>query len=222
MKRLIVIVPTLLAGFGTSNAEIVFSNFSATPPGYVADSFSISYIVPTMAPPQDIQWAMGFSVPAGPDFVFTGFVVPMTFSGSTASVDFTLASDSSGAPGSSLETIEITLSNGTATYTGDSVLNPTLDAGSSYWLEAAVSHADPGTYAYWNLPVSSLSGVGVGPTADRDPPFLPNWFALSQTQAAFEIDGTAVPEPHYSWAVVIGCLLVGVTKLRKSRSHGVQ
>ena len=65
--------------------------------------------------------------PRWTDFAFTGFMVLMTFSGSTTNIDFTLASDSGGVPGTSLETIEITISNGTAIYTGNSVLQPTWD-----------------------------------------------------------------------------------------------
>jgi hypothetical protein len=96
-----------------------------------------------------------------------------------------------------------------AVYTGNSVLDPTLIGGASYWLEGAISHSDLGTDATWNAADGISSGLALGPTADRDPPFPTNWFVQTGTQAAFEIDGTAIPEPRYVWIVVFGCLFAG-------------
>src|SRR5580698_8555483 len=103
MRRFTGAVLVLLAGFSASRASTSFSNFSVTPPGYVIDAYQISLqhnIIGTL----DMQWAMGFTVPSGSDFLFTGFVVPFTFSGTATIVDFTLASDAGGIPGSALET----------------------------------------------------------------------------------------------------------------------
>jgi hypothetical protein len=218
MRQLAIVVLALFAGFGTSTASTIVSTFSTTPPGYVSDSYELSLV---SSPPfgiQNLQWAMGFTVPAGSDYLFTGFIVPMTFSGTTTTVDFTLASDAGGAPGSALETIDVTLSNGTAVYTGDSILDPTLIAGASYWLEAAISPSDLGTDASWNASAGIFSGLALGPTADRDPPFPTNWSVSTGTQAAFEIDGTAVPEPRYGWIVIFGCLLTGTKMFRLFRA----
>jgi hypothetical protein len=209
MKQLAFICLALLASLCTSPAETIVSTFSSTPPGYVTDAYEVSLV---NAPPfgvQNLEWAMGFTVPTGTDFLFTGFVVPMTFAGTTTTVDFTLASDASGAPGSPLETIGIVLSNGTEVYAGTSSLEPTLIGGESYWLEAKISPSDSGTDATWNAAAGILSGLALGPTADLHTPLSPNWSVETGTQAAFEIDGTAIPEPRYGWIVVFGCLFAG-------------
>ncbi len=169
---------------------------------------------------------MGFTVPSESDFLFTQLIVPLTFSGTTTNVDFTLASDAGGAPGSALETIAFNLSNGTAVYTGNSILHPTLVAGANYWLEAAISPSDIGTAADWNAADGIFSGLALGPTANRNFPFSPNWTVNTDTQASFEIDGTAIPEPRYGWVLVIGCSLASsrafplfrATRLRNRRS----
>jgi hypothetical protein len=211
MKQLAIVVLTLLAGFGTSRASIIVSTFSDTPPGYVSDAYQVSLFNSPFGP-GGTDWAMGFTVPTGSDYLFTGFVVPLTFSGTATTVDFTLASDSGGVPGSPLETIGIDLSNGTSVYTGNSSLNPELIAGTSYWLEAAISTSDPGTEGSWNAAAGIFSGLALGPTADLSFPFGRTWSASSATQAAFEIDGiAAVPEPRYGWIVVLACLLAGAS-----------
>lgn len=209
MKKLAFICLALLASFCTSTAATVVSTFSSTPPGYVTDAYEVSLV---NAPPfgvRNLEWAMGFTVPSGTDFLFTGFVVPMTFAGTTTTVDFTLATDAGGAPGTALETVGIVLSNGTAVYAGTSSLEPTLIGGDNYWLEAEISPSDLGTDASWNTADGIFSGLALGPTADRDPPLPTNWFVETTTQAAFEIDGTAIPEPRYGWIVVLGCLFAG-------------
>jgi hypothetical protein len=206
MRQLAMVVWALLTGFGTSGASTIVSTFSATPPGYVTDGYEIS----------NAPWAMGFTVPSGSDFLFTGFIVPLTFSGTTTTVDFTLASDSGGKPGSALETIGINLSDGTAVYTGNSILDPTLIGGASYWLEADISPSDKGTNATWNAADDIFSGLALGPTADFNPLFR-TWSVSTDTQAAFEIDGIAVPEPRFGWIVLFGCLLAGTKASRLFR-----
>jgi hypothetical protein len=167
------------------------------------------------------QWAMSFTVPNGSNFLFTGFDVPLTFAGTTTTVDFTLASDAGGAPGVALETIGIALSNGTAIYSGSSSLHPDLIAGTSYWLEAAIPLSFVGTEADWNAASGLFSGMALGPVAFRSPPLPLNWQVTTNSQAAFEIDGTAGPEPRYAWVMVFGCLLAGRRAFRLYRSSRV-
>jgi len=214
MRRLMVGILAVLPSFGTVKAATIVSTFASTPPGYnAASGYEINRAAVFPFFSQDIEWAMAFTIPTGPNFVFTGFVVPMTFSGSAAEVDFTLASDASGSPGSPIETIDISLSNGSELYTGDSVLQPTLISGATYWLEAAIDPADTGNNATWNSPVNVITGLFPGVVADRNLPMFPNWSATTATQAAFEIDGTAVPEPQCAWVVVL--LLLGAAISRR-------
>jgi len=113
-----------MLSFGPVKAATIVSTFAPTPPGYADGGYEINRVTIFPFLFQDTEWAMAFTVPAGPNFAFTGFIVPFTFSGSSTDVDFTLASDAGGSPGAALETIVISLSNGTQLYTGASVLQP--------------------------------------------------------------------------------------------------
>src|SRR5258708_40342772 len=96
MKHVAIVV-AFMASFGTSRGSTIVSTFSNTPPGYGQDSYGLG---PT-------PWAMQFTVPLGSDFQFTGFIVPLMFTGTEQTVDFTLASDLSGQPGAALEKIAV-------------------------------------------------------------------------------------------------------------------
>jgi hypothetical protein len=223
MRQLAVALLALLAGHCASKATTIFSNFNGTPPGYVADNFGLSLISSPIIGTEDTEWAMAFTVPSGSDFVFTGFVVPLTLSGTTATVEFTLASNVDGEPGAALETIPITVSDGTAVYTGSSILGPTLIADTTYWLEGAISLSDlrtEGTFVDWNAAANTFSGLASGPTADRTIPFEPEWSTFTNTQAAFKIDGIAIPEPRYGWVLGLGCLLAGKRVFNCAASSG--
>jgi hypothetical protein len=77
-------------------------------------------------------------------------------------------------------------------------------------LAAAVPLSFVGTEADWNAAAGLSSGMALGPSAFRSPSLPQNWQVTTNSQAAFEIDGTAVPEPHYAWVVVLGCLFAGI------------
>jgi hypothetical protein len=226
MRNLIVGILALSAilGFGTVKAAPIVSTFASTPPGYDAGGYEINRLTIFPVLFLDIEWAMAFTIPAGPNYAFTGFIVPLTFSGSATGVDFTLASDAGGSPGSPLETIAISLSDGSALYMGTSVLQPTLIAGATYWLEAAIDPANVGNNATWNSPVNILNaGLFSGSVADRNPPMFPNWSVTTATQAAFEIDGTpAVAEPHFASVVALllfsAFCLHSISLIRASKS----
>jgi hypothetical protein len=158
---------------------------------------------------------MGFSVPTGSTFEFTGFKVALNFSNGITDFDFTLAAaDPTGGPGTPLETFTVGgLTAGPETYMGNSVLNPILTSG-NYWLEAAITPGDFGE-AGWNF---ANTANDLGPTAGMSGPFGPGgWtFPATAVQAAFEIDGIAVPEP--SALGLIGCVLGVCALWRRTRS----
>ena len=198
-------------------AATVVSTFNTSSPAYTAGGYGISFggIPPFFI--LDTQWAMAFTVPSGPNFTFIDFVVPFTFSGSTVQIDFTLASDAADSPGVPIETFAIALSAGSAIYSANSVFQPTLVAGTTYWLEAAIDPAFSGSSATWNSPVNILTGLFPGQEANRTLPMRPTWSVGQGTQAAFEIDGNTiatVPEPAYSW--VFAALLFCVARVAKS------
>jgi hypothetical protein len=166
---------------------------------------------------QSNEFAMGFSVPTGSTFEFTGFKVPLNFPNGITDVDFTLAAaDATGRPGTPLETITINgLTTSPEVYTGNSVLNPILTGG-NYWLEAAISSGDFGD-AGWNF---ANAANDLGPTSGMSGPFGPGgWsFPGSAVQAAFEIDGVAVPVPEPSALGWMGCVLGICALWRRTRS----
>jgi hypothetical protein len=165
------------------------------------------------------EFAMGFSVPTGSTFEFTGLEVPLNFSpvfsNGITNVDFTLAAaDATGRPGTPLETITVDgLTTSNEIYTGNSVLHPILSGG-NYWLEAAIASGDFGL-AVWNY--TNLAN-DLGPTVGMTAPFGPGgWtFPGPAVQAAFEIDGFAVPEP--SALGLMGCFLGVCVLWRRTRS----
>jgi hypothetical protein len=210
-----IILVALLCASGAF-PDVIFSNFGPTPPGY--DTVDGGYdsgreqicFMPGACLTQSDEFAMGFAVPTGSTFEFTGFKVPLNFPDSITDVDFTLASaDATGRPGTPLETITVDgVATGPEVYTGNSVLHPILTSG-NYWLEAAITPGDFGS-AGWNF-ANAANDVGL--TVGMTGPFGPGgWsFPGDAVQAAFEIDGIAVPEP--SALSLIGCGL-GICALR--------
>jgi hypothetical protein len=216
-----IILVTFLSVSG-AYPEVIFSNFGSTPPGYDtvdggdAPNRAQICFMPGACFIQNNEFAMGFSVPTGSTFEFTGFEVPLNFlSNGTTNVDFTLAAaDSTGRPGTPLETITVDgVTTSPEVYTGNSVIHPILTSG-DYWLEAAVASGDFGE-AGWNF--TNIAN-DLGPTSGMSGPFGPGgWsFPAPALQAAFEIDGIAVPEP--STLGLIGCVLGICAFWRRTRS----
>ena len=203
-------------------AAVIVSTFTNTPPGYTGDSYQISFTSFTFV--QSVQWAMGFTIPSGADYHFTGFEVPLAFPQGATTVNFTIASaGSAGAPGAALETLSISGSSSvTAVYTGSSILEPILLGGQAYWLEAAISSSDPNTAATWNAAAGILSGMSQGPVGSRNvafPPLGHDWSVTTGTQAAFEIDGIALPEPATGSTFAVLGLLAHVARLFRLRTR---
>ena len=96
MKQVSLAFIAILAIISTAKATTIVSTFISTPPGYeVGGGYEVS-LFNSIFGFSETPWAMGFTVPSTSDFLFTGFKVPMTVSGTTT-VDFTLASDAGGA-----------------------------------------------------------------------------------------------------------------------------
>jgi len=71
MRKLAIVVLTLLAGFGISRASTIVSTFSTTSPGYVADAYQVS-LSNGIFGSSGTDWAFGFTVPSGSDYLFSG------------------------------------------------------------------------------------------------------------------------------------------------------
>jgi PEP-CTERM motif len=198
MKRFasLAVVACLWAWTGTARADIiVYSTF-----GEPGDTFTNggAFLVYGSASGGYVAPAMEFTPSASVtlDKIRFAFTTPNT--GYTN--DVILAANSSGAPGSALETLSAIsttntggLFNGTI-LTENSVVHPGLVAGQNYWLVLQPhdpTTSDVGGWLISNPPVSGTSAARVTPNGAWS-------VATSQTQAAFEIDGvsaSATPEP---------------------------
>jgi len=194
-------------------AAVIISTFSDTPPGYVGGGYQI-HVTNLPFSSSNQQWAMAFTLASGQNYKLTGIRVPLAFQ-SNAEVDFGIARpDALGAPGIVLEKIPILGSSGTtAVYAGDSVTMSILTGGNTYWLEAAILPSGPNAAVTWRPPANLFSGLALGPVASRNISSLPtpqSWSVSTETQAAFEIDGIALPEPATATMFILGGCLVGI------------
>ena len=182
-------VLALVAGISDpARAGVVYSNFG---PGQSYNSNSEWQVY------SDDAYAMQFAPTTS--FTFTDAVIPMISLQGPNVYDVTLSSDSGGMPGSVLETIAlngVVSTTAPALVTATSVLEPTLSAGSLYWL------------IVWTPSFNTIGGLSMNSIGD-----LPNnnfaysnfnyptggWHIFNQPIArpAFEIDGVprSVPEP---------------------------
>jgi hypothetical protein len=127
-----------------------------------------------------------------------------------------LASDSGGSPGGALETFSsLAFTSPDSILTLNSLLNPTLSAGSTYWI--VVSAPDlSGSYGEWNWNDQGFFGLafqnaGTGWKSDDNP------------TPAFEVNAsrtTSVPEP--TTLLLFGAGFVGFTALRRRRAKAQQ
>src|SRR5579871_4960627 len=196
---------------------VIASTFSNTPPGYVTNAYAISVTPFMFGTTISNQWAMQFTVPAGPSYVLTGIQVPLAFISGQATALFSIENDAGGKPGAVLDTFTFTGSSSTpAILIGVSALNPLLAGGGQYWLAAQMN---PGIVATskWFASASLLSGQALGPVASRSVPFPSSqWSVATNTQAAFEVDGNAVPEPSSLLLVTTAVLIAAARRCRQT------
>lgn len=111
--------------------------------------------------------------------------------------------------GTLLETYSVPVASTTsALLTVNSALHPFVQPGTTYWLTVQ----DPGTLdgdrAIWNF-----NGQGTvaffGPIMNNGSVTSSGWYA------AFQVDGTATPEPAMGGLVLCGLLAMGAARFRK-------
>lgn len=181
---------------GASQAGVVYSNFSATPPGYVSDYFYgvwASHL--PWAPVGISNWAMGFTATA--DATVTGFELPLIFRGQTTTLEVSLlSSDLAGKPASVLDSAFI---SGTSEilqlYSGAFANAPQLIAGKDYWFVVGIAGLLT-DQIQWAAVAPFSSGNG-GPVANGG---INNgnpqpWTVFTESQAAFRLLGEADPSP---------------------------
>jgi len=158
---------------------------------------------------QDI--AMPFTV-IGTNHTFTSAELAMLHLGGTLSLDILLSADAGGVPGAVIETLNVTVAGSPALVTATSVLNPTLVAGTTYWI-ATVAGGDHSSE--WMF-AGSQGGNNPTGTVGFSYDGGASWSTLTGEGAAFRVNGNVVPEP--TTALLLGVGLVGMTGARRNRS----
>jgi hypothetical protein len=190
-------------------ADIIHSNLG---PGDSFDPAS-GWVVATLGSIDHVDQAiaMPFTV-IGTNYTFTSAELAMWLVGGTSLLEISLTADASGVPGDVIETISVNLPVGDpALVIATSTLNPSLMAGSTYWI-AAVASGDlssvwkfagpPGTPTFGTVGYS-YDGGSSWSTSSTQPSLPP---LTTNEEAAFRVNGAAVPEPSTGLLVLTGLL----------------
>jgi hypothetical protein len=217
---------------GLVHADIIFSNLNPPPTVYQQNG-GLFELGPgaNLGPNQN---ASSFFVDGTHPVQFDSALLGITLNSGPNGVDLRLqANNSNGGPlggqnvpGTILETIHVSNAmpafNTTAStlVTFNSTLHPLLFPGQTYWL---LPHMSDATAATWNNNLQGTTGTANSVNL-IDPPAPSAWFAnTGTTQGAFQVNGTAVPEPSSLGLLALGglSLLAIALRRRKARAAGV-
>lgn len=124
----------------------------------------------------------------------------------TDAVTLDLASDSSGSPGSVIESFSLTPTSSLSILTATSLLNPVLSAGTTYWI--MMLPGDATTWAAWNENTQGVLGVSFSSDGGS------SWaFSSGFAAPVFDVSGS-VPEPSTSVLLLSGIGALGFLKRR--------
>jgi hypothetical protein len=193
------------------DAAVIYSNLGPN------DSFSTSpgtYPVWNLTSGGFIHRAAAFTVPGSQNVQFGSAELGFHLQTGSNSANVTLAADASGVPGSTIESINISLPPPSANptiVTAVSNTNPTLLAGSTYWVVASVNF--PGTMATWGPNTTNTGGGNATRTNFQNG----QWFAQPPFgQGAMRINSFEIPEPAACALVAFG-VAAAVRIRRRSR-----
>ncbi len=206
MRRFLLAVLTLTAPLG---ATVLYSDFGAGDSYNTATGWTLSNSGSPISTTQAVAAEFQPSVTATLDSIR---VAAFWVSG-TDSFTLELAADNSGAPGTILEGYTLTPTASTSILTATSLSNPTLSAGTNYWLIILPGAAD--TWGAWNENSQSVDGVAF--STDNGTTWSPLLTDGSHPAPAFDVSGTPdVPEPTSEALLLSGIGLLGFLKFRKA------
>lgn len=223
------LLAVLSIGAGVAQASIIFSNFSATPPGYANNSAFNMYAIPAPPPvPSPIppsgfgafksSWGMGFVL--NQDAILNSASLPLNFEAGDVRVSL-MESINSDIPDTVIDSFVVTSGpiSRPILFTGSFSNRPILIAGQSYWLVASID-GTAGS-AGWFLAYPLFTELGIGPIAqhiDSKTAWPRGWLFSQQQQAAFQLEGqliSAVPEPAVFGITGMGLILAALSYRRR-------
>lgn len=202
-------------------AGVIYSNLG---PG---DSFdpNSGWVVATLASQEHVDQAiaMPFTV-IGTNYTFTSAELATSLAHGTSPLDISLTADAGGLPGDVIETMSVNLPVGDpALVMATSTLNPSLVAGSTYWITAVASGDLSSVWKFAGSPGMPIFGtVGYSynggdswsissTTPPRDP-------LTSNEEAAFRVNGDVVPEPATTCLLLLGAIGIYLARARQQRT----
>ncbi len=211
------VLQALVMSATTVDAAVIYSNLGPN------DSFSTSpgtYPVWNLTSGGFIERAAAFTVPGSQNVQFGSADLGFHLQTGTNSAAVKLAGDASGVPGAIIESININLPAPSANptiVTATSNTNPTLVAGSTYWIIASVNF--PGTMATWGPNTTNTPGGNATRTNFQNG----QWFAQPAFgQGAMRINSLMiVPEPMTMLLGVVAIsALASMSRFRRPARHG--